>query len=239
MPHCRLKVTTVHICSRSVKPGQASKGSASQQSGSLGGKNAVLGAPDRVKFEAAPAEANVNTDMIVQNDCEVEDSKSNQDELEQGETDAFKELENWLLKNGASFPDLYLKQYADGVRGVHSKTPIRKFVRILSIPPECLITDYMGRTQTQIGRKLFSSKFSLASPNLIAVILYILTTREDENHFFQPYYRILPKSYSNFPIFWGKEKLAWLQGSPLINDIIERKVRSNISDINGVCSQGC
>lgn len=228
------KMNFLSSSSRSVKPSQPPKGANQQQSGSRGVKSTLLSSPDRVKFETVPAEVNVNTDMIVQNDCQVEDSKSNQDEIEQGETDVFKELENWLLKNGASFPDLYLKQYADGVRGVHAQTPIRKFVRILSIPPECLITDYMGRTQTQIGRKLFSSKFTLASPNLIAVILYILTTREDPNHFFQPYYRILPKSYSNFPIFWGKEKLAWLQGSPLINDIIERK-KSMRGDYDEIC----
>jgi len=92
----------------------------------------------------------------------------------------------------------------------------------------------MGRTETEIGKKLFSSNFNLSTPNLIAVIIYILTTREDPSHFFQPYYRILPKDYGNFPIFWNEEQLSWLKGSPIIDDILDRK-RNMETDYDEVC----
>jgi len=146
----------------------------------------------------------------------------------------FKEFENWLLENGARFPDLYLKKYGDSeVRGVHAVRPIAPFQCIIQIPLACLITDEMGR-DSKLGRKLFSLNYSLSTPNLIAVLLYILETREDPHHFFQPYYAVLPKSYETFPIFYPEEELAQLEGSPLLDDIEDRK-RNMKADYDEVC----
>mmetsp|Transcript_1022 Transcript_1022/g.1336 ORF Transcript_1022/g.1336 Transcript_1022/m.1336 type:complete len:549 (+) Transcript_1022:393-2039(+) len=195
----------------------------------------TLNVPDRTKFEY---QFEFDTKAEETYGEIVEDSKSNQEDVETTE-DLFKNFEDWLIKNGAEFPDLYLKNYGNDVRGVHSKRSIDSYVCIVSIPEKCLITDFMGRTETAIGRKLFSEKCSLSTPNLMAVILYILTTRDDPNNFFQPYYKILPKSYSNFPIFWGEDKLAWLEGSPLIDDIIERKrnMRADYDEVCRVCPE--
>eukprot|EP00510_Aplanochytrium_minuta_P003454 CAMPEP_0184013254 /NCGR_PEP_ID=MMETSP0954-20121128/4907_1 /TAXON_ID=627963 /ORGANISM="Aplanochytrium sp, Strain PBS07" /LENGTH=544 /DNA_ID=CAMNT_0026293415 /DNA_START=398 /DNA_END=2032 /DNA_ORIENTATION=+ len=192
-----------------------------------------LQAPDRKKFEYQ-----YEYDLKAMDDSYAlidEDSKTNQDDVDiQEGVDAFKVFEEWLTRNGAEFPELCLKSYSNDVRGVHAKRAIDTYVCILSIPEKCLITDHMGRTETAIGRKLFSASPSLSTPNLIAVILYILTTRADPNHFFQPYYKILPRTYSNFPIFWNEEKLSWLTGSPLIGDIRERK-RNMRADYDEVC----
>ena len=51
---------------------------------------------------------------------------------------------------------------------------------------------------------------------------------------FRYYYDILPKDYSNFPIFWSDEMLEWLTGSSLINEIIDRK-NAMLSDYNEIC----
>lgn len=40
----------------------------------------------------------------------------------------------------------------------------------------------------------------------------------------QPYYRILPRTLSNMPVFWSEAELACLQGSYLLTQIEERKV---------------
>lgn len=179
-----------------------------------------LKVPDRLKFEIPGVE-----------------KKEEDEEV----TDRFRDFENWLLKNGAEFSDLYLKRYTGDVRGVHAKRDIGSYKCVLSIPAACLITDHMGRTETELGRTLFegNSSANLSTPNLIAVIVYILTTREDPDHFFQPYYKILPKDYTNFPIFWDDEKLAWLEGSPLIDDIMERKhnMRSDYEEVCRICPE--
>mmetsp|Transcript_2131 Transcript_2131/g.4329 ORF Transcript_2131/g.4329 Transcript_2131/m.4329 type:complete len:365 (-) Transcript_2131:1207-2301(-) len=188
-----------------------------------------LHVPDRLKFEIDDDEDKA-VDTVEKKAGESDDSSSG---------GRFAEFETWLLENGAQFPELYLKRYTGDVRGVHSKRRVGPYVCIVQIPLNCLITDHMGRTETQLGRKLFSSNYSLSTPNLIAVIVYILTTREDPNNFFQPYYKILPRDYSNFPIFWDKEQLSWLTGSPLIPDIVERKrnMRADYDEVCRVCPE--
>jgi histone-lysine N-methyltransferase SETD3 len=99
---------------------------------------------------------------------------------------------------------------------------VEPYQTIVAIPLRCLITDHMGRTQTDIGRVVFSKRNTLSTPNLLAVVIYILETREDPDDFFQPYYDVLPQDYTNFPIFWDQDKLDWLKGSPLLQDIQER-----------------
>mmetsp|Transcript_13366 Transcript_13366/g.25767 ORF Transcript_13366/g.25767 Transcript_13366/m.25767 type:complete len:584 (-) Transcript_13366:789-2540(-) len=184
----------------------------------LGSSPANLQVPDRLKFEM---------------DDEVEATSEKKGDEDDSNT-IFKEFEEWLLTNGAKFPDLYLKRYGDSdVRGVHARRPIAPYNCIIQIPLKCLITDEMGR-ETKMGRKLFSQNYSLSTPNLIAVLLYIMETREDPKHFFQPYYRVLPRKYNDFPIFYDDEQLTWLTGSPLLDDIAERK-RNMYTDYEEIC----
>ncbi len=143
-------------------------------------------------------------------------------------------FENWLRSCGAEFPDMYLKRYSKDCRGVHAKRKVEMFTPIVSIPLRCLITDKMGRTQTDAGRLLFSSPCSLSSANLIAVVLYALETKRDPGNMFRYYYDILPKDYSCFPIFWDDEMLEWLRGSSLIGEIADRKA-AMLSDYNEIC----
>ena len=51
----------------------------------------------------------------------------------------------------------------------------------------------------------------------------VLMPHVSSRSFYQPYYDILPESFDNFPIFWNKEKMAWLQGSTLVEEIRERR----------------
>ena len=52
----------------------------------------------------------------------------------------------------------------------------------------------------------------------------MLTAREAGDSFFQPYFDVLPADFDNFPIFWGEDLLAKLEGSVLVQQIRERKV---------------
>ncbi len=189
---------------------------------------AGLQVPDRLKFDVGASDdedaGSESGGSTSENKDDVESSESCVGGAgSSSKAQLFSEFEQWLLDCGAVFPDLYLKRYTGDVRGVHCKRRVSPYVCLLQVPLKCLITDHMGRTETELGRQLFASSAQLSTPNLVAVIIYILTTREDAEHFFQPYYRILPKDYSNFPIFWSEEQLAWLQGSPLVEDIAERK----------------
>jgi len=111
------------------------------------------------------------------------------------------------------------------VRGVHTKVDVPAHTCIISIPLKCLITDLMGRTQTEAGRAVFAlnANAQLSAPTLIAVVLYILEKQRDPTSFFKPYFDVLPSDWSDFPIFWSEENLtSWLKGSPLVRDVRER-----------------
>jgi histone-lysine N-methyltransferase SETD3 len=46
--------------------------------------------------------------------------------------------------------------------------------------------------------------------------------RRKDNSAWFPYIDILPKSYSNFPIFFDETERQWLEGSPFLDQIAEK-----------------
>ena len=130
----------------------------------------------------------------------------------------------WITNNGGVFPKLYLKEYADSVRGVHTKDPISENEVIMQIPYKCCITVEMGK-ETPTGRKVIENNFErkFDAPKHIFLMLFMMIDGENENSFFQPYYNILPESLSYMPIFWNKDEYAWLKGSYLLEQIQMRK----------------
>lgn len=152
----------------------------------------------------------------------------------------YRSFEQWLLSNGAEFQDVQLKTYSENVRGVHTKVDVPAHTCIISIPLKCLITDLMGRTQTEAGRAVFAlnANAQLSAPTLIAVVLYILEKQRDPTSFFKPYFDVLPSDWSDFPIFWSEENLtSWLKGSPLVRDVRERlrTMRADYEEIRRLC----
>jgi len=84
------------------------------------------------------------------------------DEAEfQRRTDVF---EQWLLSNGAEFPQLEIKCYDDEVRGVHAKENIPGDTICIKIPLKCLITVEMGKVS--ISRALWFSAKPWRSPGV-------------------------------------------------------------------------
>lgn len=152
---------------------------------------------------------------------------------ENPEADKFDRHVEWLLANGAEFPRLYLRRYADDMRGVHTLVEIPPYERIVKVPLKCLVMDNMGMA-TPIGRKVTESGVNLTAPNHCMVIIFMLTDMESGDSFYQPYYDILPADFGNFPIFWDEEQMSWLEGSPLVQQIKDRK-RNIRSDYDSLC----
>jgi len=158
-------------------------------------------------------------------------------DLDKPTGDKFDKFNAWLLENGALIPDLYMHKYTENVRGVHASKDIEPHTQIVYIPRKCLTMETMGR-KTKIGHRvqqaLRNNEISLSVPNHCQVIIYMLTTMRDPNHFFQPYYSILPADFNNFPIFWTQEELQWLKGSHLLSQIADRKANIR-SDYDNIC----
>lgn len=143
----------------------------------------------------------------------------------------------WLKKNNVQSDDLYFKLYNNEERGVYTRNDIPKNKTIMFIPLDALITDILGK-QVEWSKKLdqsgaFSHKGELLK-KITYVMLYILSTIDNPDEKFKPYYDILPTVMDNFPLFWEEEELNLLQGSPFL-DMIENRKRSISEDYNIIC----
>ena len=160
-------------------------------------------------------------------------------EVKVADEDKFDVFLRWLHEHGASFPGLYLKKYTDEVRGVHTEEVIPSNSQIVKIPLKLLIHEGMGQN-TKVGAIVHNNpNCRIIVPAHTQVIIYILTTMRDPNHFFRPYYDILPATFNNFPIFWTEEELSHLEGSDLVRQIRDRKlnIKADYDAIVSVCPE--
>ena len=138
----------------------------------------------------------------------------------------------WAKINGAVFPDISIKIYGENERGIHSKTTIRKNTNLIKIPLDMIIHDGMGE-KTPVGFELATKhKNKINDFSIIMVVVFILTTIK-ENSFFKPYYDILPRDISNFPIFWDDNDYKLLVGSPILYKI-RRRQNAFVEDYNTI-----
>ena len=98
-----------------------------------------------------------------------------------------------------------------GFMGAGSNNTL-KHEQIMAIPLGALITDELARG-TPLGQRIVAIEHKLSAANHNQIIVFMLDTMARGDTKWQPYYDVLPADFSNFPIFWEKHELAWLQGS--------------------------
>lgn len=148
--------------------------------------------------------------------------------------DKFQNLTSWLLRNGASFPYLYLKQYEHDHRGVHTLCRVASGKLLLEVPLRCIVTSDLAR-RSPVGRALESSGVELAS-NHTFLACYLLEERaRGAASFWEPYLSILPVDYNSMPIFFSESDRRWLKGSFTLPKVAERH-RELRGEFERVCS---
>ena len=126
-----------------------------------------------------------------------------------------------LYKNNAFFPKLEIQFFSDDYRGVTAKSPIKKDEIILTVPKECLISLELV-LNTEYGKKIGEFMYNeLTSPKHCLLSSFILF--EKNNPKWKFYFDLLPKNLSNFPIFYTDSELQYLNGSPFLNQILDKK----------------
>ena len=117
-----------------------------------------------------------------------------------------------LYNSNAYFPKLEIQFYSDDYRGIKAKSPIKKDEIILAIPKDCLISLELVLS-TEYGKKIGEFMYQeLASPKHCLLSSFILF--EKNNPKWKYYFDLLPKDFSNFPIFYTDTELNYLKGSP-------------------------
>jgi hypothetical protein len=149
----------------------------------------------------------------------------------------------WLNKNGAVFPNIYFQTYKNHERGVHAKVSIPEHQTVIKIPRSTLIYSGMGE-KSPWGKKVSQNPIGISGLKLVYICLYIIQDMEDKNKF-GPYYKILPKIFDNFPIFWSPDEKKYLENSYLLKEIDIRKnilvkdyhkLCEILNDFSSICS---
>ena len=137
-----------------------------------------------------------------------------------------------LYKYNAFFPKLEIHFYTDDYRGVLAKSNILKDEIIMTIPKDCLIS-LETALETSYGKKIGEFMYNeLNSPKHCLLSSFLLY--EEKNPKYKYYFDLLPKDYSNFPIFYTNKELEYLKGSPFLSQILEKKEDMK-NDYNKLC----
>ena len=149
----------------------------------------------------------------------------------------------WLNKNGAVFPNIYFQKYKNHERGVHAKVSIPEHQTVIKIPRSILIYSGLGE-KSPWGKKVSQDTTGISGLNLVYICLYIIQDMDHKNKF-GPYYKILPKKFDNFPIFWSPAEKKYLENSYLLTEIDirkeilvkdYRKLCKILKDFSSICS---
>ena len=137
-----------------------------------------------------------------------------------------------LYKYNSFFPKLKIHFYTDDYRGVIAKSDIVKNEIIMTIPKSCLIT-LENALETEYGKKIAKFMYrELNSPKHCLLSSFLLF--EEKNLKYKYYFDLLPKDFKNFPVFYTKEELEYLKGSPFLTQILEKK-KDMKNDYNKLC----
>ena len=126
-----------------------------------------------------------------------------------------------LYKYNSFFPKLEIHFYTDDYRGVLAKSNIIKDEIIMMIPKDCLIS-LETAFATEYGKKIGEFMYKeLNSPKHCLLTSFLLY--EEKNPKYKYYFDLLPRDFSNFPIFYTSKELEYLKGSPFFYQILEKK----------------
>ena len=132
----------------------------------------------------------------------------------------FNKLLKWLKEGGTVFDKIKMRYYSADYRGVHARCKLRKNDVFLVVPKGQIITLEMAK-ETPIGSKMEKAHLHLLSPKHSFLSSYVLQERRNPETKWEPYFDILPKNVTNFPIFFTPEEKKWLEGSPFLGTLYE------------------
>jgi 16S rRNA C1402 (ribose-2'-O) methylase RsmI len=122
----------------------------------------------------------------------------------------------WMRSLGSKFNKIALKTFATDYRGIVAINTIAKGEVIISVPKNAIITVRMGK-ETNIGKKVIESNTHLIYPNNSLLSVYVLLEKANPKTKWKYLIESLPKSVSNFPLFFNKKERALLTGSPFLS----------------------
>lgn len=132
------------------------------------------------------------------------------------------EFTKWLHYNRCYINKLDIHFFSDDHRGIILTKILKKDEIFIKIPKDLLISLEIAKATPQ-GLKVSSFMYTLNSPKHCLLSTFVLYERKKPNTKWKNYFEILPKDYTNFPIFYTQEELDLLKGSPFLSTILDKK----------------
>jgi histone-lysine N-methyltransferase SETD3 len=143
----------------------------------------------------------------------------------------------WLLDGGSKFDKIKIRYYAEDYRGVHAARNIKKGETILYVPKHQIITLELAFA-SPVGKRMYEKglRQRLISPKHSFLSTFIMQERRKPDTIWFSYLDILPKNFSNFPVFFEDDDKKWLEGSPFLEQIAE-KIDDIKKDYELICKE--
>ena len=134
------------------------------------------------------------------------------------EKQRFDRLLKWLSDGGSEFGKLKIRYYTADYRGVHAARDIKKGETVLFVPKAQIITLEMAM-ESPVGKKMYEKglRNRLISPKHSFLSTFIMQERRKADTIWTEYIDILPKNYSNFPMFFTDDEKTLLKGSAFLD----------------------
>ena len=93
--------------------------------------------------------------------------------------------------------------------------------------------------ETTIGNSLINKNIDLLSPKHCFLAIYLLQEKHNDDSKWKNYLSILPKNYTNFPIFYTSDELKLLEGSPFLQQVLDklRDIETDYKSIISACPE--
>jgi len=129
----------------------------------------------------------------------------------------------WVRKNDTKYSKLKLVYYSLDFRGIHASSSIKKNEIFLRVPLKLIITESLGKTSCELGKKLFESKIEISYTYLVYITLFILEKEKMNDQFWKPYLDVIPRTVSSFPLFYNEEEIKMLKGCEILDNYFDDK----------------
>jgi hypothetical protein len=135
----------------------------------------------------------------------------------------------FVTNHGAVVRNVCVAASAEGVRGLFATDDIGVGETIISSPTNALVTmDRLSDLDSAIADALLNSGVHFHHGSDVIMVVYMLLDRSrGAKADFGAYWDSLPKAFDEMPIFWADEQLLWLQGSPVLQAVAEKKKHLN------------
>lgn len=119
----------------------------------------------------------------------------------------FERMLQWLKDGGSTYDKLKIRWYAQDYRGVHAARDIKKNEIILLVPKHQIITLEMAFA-SPVGSKMYAKglRQRLISPKHSFLSTFVMQEKRKDHTEWFPYIDILPKNFTNFPIFFTEDE---------------------------------